>query len=562
MIDRMRKVKTLTYFFLFSFFLQVNVVFAQNKSSNIQVQDNRKFYIHKIEKGQSVYAISKLYNVSVEDLYNFNPELKTGAKAGQEIRVPFATMTAEKTSSLSAQNDTSRYITHKLIKGETIYSICRKYNISERQLANYNPSIAQGLKEGQIIVVGEKAKPKAPVKSGAQSKASPSPKNTMIDSSLFRPVSKARKESYTVALALPFKLAQTLELDLNAILKANAVYPKIPALATDFYLGFKCAMDSLSSSNFSVSLQLYDIDDKDSSGIAQFIKELKTKEPDFIFGPLYPNGFKAIANKAKELHIPIVSPITKQNKILFNNIYISKTNPSQFTLLEGLADYCVDSLMKEKCNVMLVTTGEKDKKDGNYVSAFRKHFVERIKGIEQLSKDSLRVVKGIEGVKKAYVPDVKNIIINLSENQVLISDFITQLALFKKDKNIVLCGWESNSSNDNIDQEYLNDLNYTFPFQFNLMESEDPETLVKKYLAAQGTVPDDYFFMGFEVAYYYLKNLKEMGPEFIHKLDQYPVDMTHMRFKFSRPDISTGFDNRGHYIYKYHNYKLYKTGWK
>jgi len=558
----MSKFKPFSYIFLFSFLLQTQVVFAQDKSTNIQVQENRKFYIHKIEKGQSLYAISKLYGISVDELYNYNPELKQGAKAGQEIRVPFLTASAEKTPTPNVQADTAKYITHKLAKGETIYSICRKYGITERQLAAYNPNLSQGLKEGQIIVVGEKVKPKSQVKSGAATKAAPAPKNTMVDSSLFKPVSKGRKELYNVALALPFRLDQTLSLDLTAILRSGASFPSVPALATDFYLGFKLAMDSLSTKDFSLNLELYDIDDKDSVGLARFTNESKFKDHDFIFGPLYANGFKAIAKKAKEFHIPIVSPITQQNKILYNNIYISKTNPSQFTLLEGLADYCMDSLMKEKCNVLLVSSTEKDKKDASFVSAFRKYFTERIKGIERLSNDTLRLVKGIEGVKAAYVPNIKNIIINLSANQVLISDFITQLAMFKKDKDIVLCGWENNSSNDNIDQEYLNDLNYTFPYQFNLIDSSNAEALVKRYLYLQGTSPGEYFFMGFEVAYYYLWNLREHGPEFIHKLNQYPWDMKHMRFKYSRPDLSTGFDNRGLYIYRYRNYKLYKTGWK
>jgi LysM repeat protein len=558
----MPKVKLLTYFFLLLCFLQLSIVLGQNKSTNIQVQENRKFYIHKIEKGQSLYAISKLYNVSVEELYNYNPELKEGAKAGQEIRVPLANVAAEKSPSTTVLSDTSRFITHKVLKGETVFSICRKFNISERQLATYNPSISQGLKEGQALIIGEKTKPKTPAKSGAPPKNPLTQKNTIVDSAAFHPVSGPRKEVYTVALALPFKLVQTLDLDINSILRSNTAFPKIPALAADFYLGFKFALDSLSSKEFSVNLQLYDIDDKDSSGIADFTKAIKLKSPDFIFGPLYANGFKSIAKAAKDAHVPIVSPITQQNKILYNNIYISKTNPSQFTLLEGLADFCLDSLMKEGFNVILVASEDKNKKDANFVSAFRKYFSERIKGIERLSKDSLRLVKGIEGVRKAYVPDEKNIIINLSTNQVLISDFITQLALFKKDKDIVLCGWESNSSNDNIDQQYLNDLNYTFPHQFNLIESQYQPALINKYSTVQNTTPGEYFFLGYEVAYYYLSHLKQFGPEFIHKLDQYPAEMQQMRFKFFRPDLSTGFDNRGLYIYRYNNYKLYKTGWK
>jgi hypothetical protein len=174
----------------------------------------------------------------------------------------------------------------------------------------------------------------------------------------------------------------------------------------------------------------------------------------------------------------------------------------------------------------------------------------------------LHLVKGMEGVKTAYVPNIRNVIINLSTNQVLISDFITQLAVFKNDKNIVLCGWEAISSNENTDQEYLNELSYTFPYQFNLVDSLYSPSITNYYRSKQGTRPGEYYYMGFDVGYYYLKLLKENGPEFIHRLNQFPEERQHMRFKFNRPDNATGFDNQGMYIYRYSNYKLYKTGWK
>lgn len=534
---------------------------AQQKSTVIQEQEGRKFYLHKIEKGQSLYAISKLYGVSVDELYNLNPELKNGAKAGQEIRIPLQSASIQSPSAGSNPQDTGRFITHKINKGETIYSICRRYNISERQLAAYNPALSQGLKEGQMIVVGEKGKPRSATK--APSKSPAATKQPALDSAQWLYPSKARKEKYTIALALPFRIDQTRELDLQTLLRSHSPFPNIPSLSIDFYLGFKLAMDSLNDEQFKTELRLYDIDDKDSLKLAAFTKDPAFKDLDLIVGPLYAGGFKTISKKAKDQTIPIVSPITQQNKILYNNPFISKTNPSVYTLLESLADYCIDSLMKEKCNVILVAASDKEKKDANFVSAFKKHFTERQKQSTSPVKDSLRIVnKGIEGVKAAYLPGVKNIVVNLSSNQVLISDFITQLALFGKDKNIVLCGWEGNSSNDNIDQEYLNDLHYTFPYPFNLIDSLYSPGRTKYYMDKMGTCPSEHFHMGFDLGYYYLKHLKENGPDFVHQLDRFPARSEHLRFKFSRPDISTGFDNRGVFIYRYTNYKLCRTAWE
>lgn len=545
---------------------------SQTKSTNIQTLDGKKFYIHKIEKGQSLYAISKLYNTSLDALYLVNPELKAGAKSGQEIKIPVTALNATLSSNTAITNtptpvavDTNKYLTHKILKGETVYSILRKYNLTEKQLNAYNPSLTQGLKEGQLLIVGEKVKRKPAVKEPKEVKplVTKETKTSLpsIDSATLKPIAKPKKTNYNIALILPFRADQTLALDINSLVKSSGSFPQIPALAVDFYLGFKRAVDSLTSDDFKVNLELYDIDDKDSVKLVQLANSPKLKEFDFIFGPLYANGFKSIAKKAKEYTIPIVSPITTQNKILYNNNYISKTNPSQFTLLEGLAAYCMDSLMTGNTNLVVVNS-EKDKKELVFINAFKKYYTERQKTLGKNGKDSVRVVKGIAGLKTVFNAHQNNVVITLSNNQAFAADFTTQLALFADKKNCVLCGWQNMSENDNIDQEYLNQLNYTFPHQYNLVNTASYKPIIASYRSQQDSYPGEYYFIGFDIALYYLKNLRASGPDFVHTLNNLPEETNYMRFKFARPDLTTGFDNRGVYVFKYNNYQLYKTGWK
>ena len=556
-------------------FLVSCLSFAQTKSTTIQTFEGKKYYIHKIEKSQSLYAISKTYSVSLEDLYSANPELKTlGAKVNQEIKIPFApTPSAVAVSTLSSvtssvQVDTNKYITYRVSKSETIYAITRKFNITEKQLAAYNPGITPALREGQIIAIGEKIKRKSSTPSKETKPAPPvakehkAPNFNVVDSNFFKPVSKPRKTKYNVALILPFRLDQTLALDMNELAKTNANFPTVPGLAIDFYLGFKRAVDSLIGKDFEVDISLYESDDKDTFKLEQIVKDPKFKELDLIFGPLFASGFKTISKKAQELNIPIVSPITQQNKILYNNIYISKTNPSQFTLLESLADYCIDSLVNGNTNIILMLLSEKDKKELGFVNAFRKYYNEKQKLLGKAMKDTVTMARGMNGLKAAFKPHVKNIVVTLSANQVFLADFTTQFAMFGDKKDVVLCGWQSPTETDNIDQEYLNQLNFTFPHQFNLTNTSAYSYIGKSYLEQQQTTPGEYFFMGFDIAYYYLMNLKNSGPDFVYNLNNLPFETNYMRFSYARPDNMTGFDNRGVYIFKYNNYRLQKTGWK
>lgn len=548
-------------------FLSVSLI-AQNKSTNIQTIDGKKYYIHKVEKSQSLYGISKMYGVNLEEIYTINPELKSGVKIHQEIKVPFigSNSTILPSSAITAI-DTGKYLIHKTLKGETIYSISKKYNLTEKQLVAYNPLIAEGVKENQQIIVGEKIKRKSQQKEIKENKPQQTVKEVrtvplLADSSLLKPVSKPKKQNYNVALILPFKLDQTINTDVNELAKSNSNFPLVPGYAIDFYLGFKRAMDSLINKDFEINLQLYDVDDKDSLKLIEIVSSPKFKEVDFIFGPFYASGFKTISKKARELHIPIVSPITQQNKILYNNIYISKTNPSQFTLLESLADYCIDSLKQSNSHV-IIASFEKDKKGNQFVNAFRKYYNEKQKSLGKSIKDTISLVKGIEGVKRSYVANAKNVVIILSNSQVEVVDFITQLAVFSDKKDVVLFGWQSISEMEVLDQAYLNNLSFTFPHQYNLTNVISYTPLIDSYRLQQETSsPSEYFFIGFDISFYYLKNLRELGPDFIHTLNTLPFETNYMRFKYARPDNITGYDNRGVYIFRYQDYKLVKTGWK
>ena len=529
-----------------------------------------------MEKGQSLYGISKLYTVSLDEIYKFNPDLKTaGVKADQEIKIPYISsllVIPSGTVSLSTNTlmviDTTKYVCHKIVKSETVYSITRKYGITEKQLLAFNPGLTPALKEGSLLVVGEKQKRKpAPPKEMKEQKQNAVVKENkvspmMLDSSLLKPVSRPKKTSYKVALMLPFKFDQTLEMDLNELVKTNSNFPSVPALACDFYLGFKRAVDSLKSNDFDLSLEVFDADDKDSLKFTQIIAEPIFKDLDFIVGPLYASGFKTVSKKAKEFHIPIVSPITSQNKILFNNTYISKSNPSQYTLLESLADYCIDSLVLNGANMILMAGNDKDKKEMGFISSFKKYYNERQKTLGKTAKDTVTVAKGIAGIKLAYKPNVKNVVVALTTNEVFIADFTTQLAMFADKKDVVLCGWQSISEMDNIDQEYLNQLHYVFPHQYNLSNRASYGHLLSEYKIQQDSYPGEYYFIGFDIGMYYLKNLKQFGPEFQHHLNTLNSETNYMRFKFARPDNSTGFDNRGVFIFRYANYQLQKTGWK
>ena len=520
---------------------------AQEKSTEIKTIGGKKYYIHKVEKGQSLYAISKTYSVDINVILAENDEAIDGLRNGQELKIPVSGAATTIQPIYGSPIDTIRYAYHRVAKKETVYSICKQHNITENQLNQWNPSIATaGIKFGQMLIVGDKKKNiiGTPV--------------ALVDS--VKPqIVKPKKTKYAVGLLLPFRITESELIEPSNLVQAKANFPVVQSLAVDFLMGFNKAVDSLKSNDFAIQTFLYDVDDKDSGKVSVLCKSDEFKNLDLIIGPAYPSGFKDVSTIAKNYSIPVISPFTQQSKILFNNSIASKVNPSQYTMIEALADYCIDSL-KTVASVFIVNNN--NLKEQQYVKAFKQSYNEHLKELNFPVKDSVIEVRGLAGAKANYVPGKKNVYVLFSNNQVFLTDFITQLAVFADKKDIILAGWQNVTATDNIDQEYLNRLSYTFPSQNNLNNVKAYSNLIRSYQTEMSSDPSDYFFQGFDLGQYYLQNLKANGPDFINRLDKLQSEGNFLRFKFYRPDVNTGYENKGVYIFKYSNYQLYRTAWK
>lgn len=617
----MIKLKITYINFILAFVLSLSscVTHAQVKSTDIKTINGKKYYIHKVEKGQSLYAIAKTYNMDVNAILAENDEAIDGLKNGQELKIPFESALTKPVTAI----DTNKYIYHRVLKGETIYSITKKYGIDEKKLASYNPILSNGLKEGEFVIVGEKKKPistrpvqtatasvnpniplnyttyivqqgetmygltkkfnvtqddilkwnpeaKDGIKQGQVLKIAVSSNQSVVTSTTIVtnvintikdtiPFNSVKKQKYEIGLFLPFKFLESEGINVDELARAKASFPATQSLALDFYFGFKTAVDSLLSNDFDVKINLYDMEDRDSAKTETICKSQEFKKLDAIFGPLYLSGFKIVSNYAKENGIPVVSPVIQQNKILYQNKLVSKVSPSVYSMIEELSLYCSDSLMATS-NIMIVNPTAKDLA---YIKSFKSEYNANLSKHGKTLKDSIITVKGIAGVKAAFVPNKKNVVVLLTNNQVYLQDFITQLYSFSDKKDIVLMGFSSVSNIDNLDQAYLNKLAFHFADATHLDYSQ-PLTvqLAKHYQEFYFSNPSDYYFQGYDIAMYYLSNLKTQGSGLFLNLDKTPWQGVSTYFKFFRPDAETGFENRGISIYKYSDYKLQKLGWK
>ena len=62
---------------------------AQADSLGIEKKGEQVFVIHKVKSGQTLYALARRYGTSVKKINEANPALQQGLKVGQTLKVPF-----------------------------------------------------------------------------------------------------------------------------------------------------------------------------------------------------------------------------------------------------------------------------------------------------------------------------------------------------------------------------------------------------------------------------------------------------------------------------------------
>lgn len=127
--------------------LPVIYMAAQNEvtiSGEKVVIDGQKYYMHTVEQGQTLFSVCKAYKVSEDEIVSINPEIKNKTlKLGQVIKIPV----------IDELSPDGKHIIYSVKPGDTLYSLCRKYGITEDEFYALNTDVKKNraLKIGQEI---------------------------------------------------------------------------------------------------------------------------------------------------------------------------------------------------------------------------------------------------------------------------------------------------------------------------------------------------------------------------------------------------------------------------
>lgn len=136
---------------LFSFLLLIGVFsFAEDT-------------IHLVEKGETVYSISRSYRISPEELMKYN-DISDASKLqiGRRLKIPPSAAegvpSRPAASGGTATASSAGYTEYRVVKNDTLYSIARQRGMSLEELLSLNGfSSNHILKEGERITVVQRA---------------------------------------------------------------------------------------------------------------------------------------------------------------------------------------------------------------------------------------------------------------------------------------------------------------------------------------------------------------------------------------------------------------------
>lgn len=115
---------------------------------------------HAIQKGESVYMISKKYGVTMNAIFELNPGSETVIYAGRTLKVPKSD--ANNTTNSDAVISDTKISNYQVKRGETKSGLSRRFGVSIAMLEQQNPHIVSMLQAGHIINVDKTLKEESP----------------------------------------------------------------------------------------------------------------------------------------------------------------------------------------------------------------------------------------------------------------------------------------------------------------------------------------------------------------------------------------------------------------
>ncbi|MBK7713209.1 MAG: amino acid ABC transporter substrate-binding protein [Bacteroidales bacterium] len=327
----------------------------------------------------------------------------------------------------------------------------------------------------------------------------------------------------------------------------------------EMYQGVLLAADTLRSLGMSINLHTYDIKG-DTVEIMKLIKARKLEGMDLIIGPVYSNNLSLVAAYAKDLGIPVVSPVP-----LFDNTILSG-NPDLFlasSSLEVAQQALVETLGGYPDNNFIFIHSDTLGTDED-VNRFKKLIISELSS--RMPYEDIRFREllfysrsmfdndSINRLSHALSDRSENIVIIASEDLPVISETMIDLHSLSRRFDIKVFGYPAMRDIDNLDPKYFFalDLMLYSPYWVDYTRSDIKQfnaDFRQKFL----TEPNEksYAWQGYDIAYYFMSGLAIYGKEFVSHPEMHHPDLLQTDYDFKCKSAGDGFENKNLFLIRY-----------
>lgn len=562
---------------------------ALSFSSIITTQAQSGYFLHTVTKGQSLYSISTMYNVTMEDLIRLNPGCEKQIRAGESLKIPQA----------DSGSNQGKPTFHTIQAGETLYQLTLKYNVTVQAICTANPGLsASNFRIGQVISIPAQTAIQ-PAKKNLSETAAQTSSGKKTD---WRDMHKVERKETIFSISRQYGISEEELIAANPELKKGKLkrgsflfipYPaskqpakepeKTPARIpsneelfaqnkqsfkkiqnikaavllpftegknrdeqmrmVEYYEGFLMAVDSLKRQGVSVNLYTYDT--KGKSDVAQSIlaKE-EMKNMDIIFGPAHAANVKTLAEFAEKNQTRVVVPFSPEVEQVFKNPYIYQVNTPQSYLYSEVYEHFLRKF--SKANIVFLDAGTGQNEKAEFIKGMKNELKTNQVAYKHISNsDTLKILAAIDSTRE-------NIFIPTSGKDLSLTRLIPQLTQIRRsypNVDLHLFGypeWQTYTQDYLASFYELDTYFYSSFYTNNLFPAAVRFTQEYRrwYSKDMANIFPKYGMLGFDTGYFFLKGLAQEGSQLENNLNRVQVTPIQTGFKFERVNNWGGFINR------------------
>ena len=485
--------------------------------------------IYKVKPKDTKWRIAYNNNITIQELEKMNPVLKKGLKIDQKIKIP----KSDKTNLSNLIDSNFNYYTVK--QGEGYYRIQKKLGVSKKILDSLNPILLeQGLLNGMVL--------KLPLAYTGDLKI----KNDLLVEKTSLIDSINGNSEINISVLLPFRAS---EIEFDSIDETRKILSErnLHTISSDFYSGIILASEDLSKYGISSKLSIYDTENKKSK-IDKILNEINPDSCQIIIGPLIPDNFNYISSKERIFDLPKVAPLSTRDVVIRNSVYQSVT-PKEL-LRNKMIDY-LDKNLDQDDNIVIVA--DSINRDIEYI--LKDIFPSSI--ILRPEKNGYLLPELVDSL---LVDSLPNKIILESDNFSLISSVSAQMSAQISDlrKVQLFTTYRGNVyENENLSRKHLGDLGFTFTSGHHPLSKFELNTFQERYIKFFGKPPNREAIRAYDLTLDLVLRIVYAGKLNSSTENIEETEYQENRFWYKKIE-KNGFVNTAFYLLRHKEYDIYE----